>query len=54
MAKFRFEVEEREIYRFNIEAKDRDQAERFFNEHAQLYMIDENLDDVNLHYDITE
>lgn len=50
--KFKFEVEERELYRFNIEAKDRDQAIRLFHQHPDLYLTEQHLEDVNLDYEI--
>lgn len=50
--KFKFEVEERELYRFEVEAKDRDQAVRLFHDHSDLFLIDKNLEDINLDYEI--
>lgn len=54
MNEFHFEVEERSIYRFNIECKDRDQAIRIFNENASFYMNDDNLHNIHLDYELTE
>lgn len=54
MTEFHFEAEERSIYRFIIEAKDRDQAIRLFCDHGGLYITDDNLHNIHLDYDITE
>jgi len=40
MNKYHFEVEERHLYRFDINANDRNQAIRIFTDHASLYMKD--------------
>lgn len=52
--KYHFEVEERQVYRFDIEANDRDQAIRIFTDHASLYMKDDTLENVHLDYEVTE
>jgi len=54
MPEFHFEVEERSIYRFNIECKDRDQAIRMFTDNASLYMKDDTLENIHLDYEVTE
>lgn len=52
--KYNFEVEERSIYKFDIEANTRDQAIRIFTEHASLYMKDDTLENIHLDYEVTE
>jgi hypothetical protein len=53
-SKYHFEVEERSIYKFNIEANDRDQAIRIFINNASLYMKDDTLENIHLDYEVTE
>lgn len=54
MPEFHFEAEERSIYRFVIEANNRDQAIQLFCDHGSLYITDDNLHNIHLDYDITE
>ena len=51
MPKFHFEVEEREIYKFEIDCRDRDQAIRLFSDNTKLYMTDDNLHNIHLDYE---
>ena len=52
--KYHFEVEERQLYKFNIEANDRNQAIRIFTENSSLYMKDDTLENIHLDYEVTE
>lgn len=54
MPSYNFEIEKREIYRFDIEAKDKDQAIRMFIQNSDYYIDDRNLDDVITNYEVTD
>lgn len=53
MKPFMFEVEERHIYRFIINANDSDQANRMFITNPDYYLSDKNKHDILTDVDIT-
>ena len=53
MKPFMFEVEERHLYRFIINAKDPDQANRMFVNNPDYYLSEENKRDILTDVDIT-